>query len=285
VNNTIEWVGREVVRDGVIEREFLLSRAGGTVPAVLWRPSAPAAQQKPPLVLLGHGGSGHKRNERNVGLARWFASQAGLASVAIDGPYHGDRVPAPMPAAEYQPRIVAEGTDAVLDRITDDWLAAVDALGAEGIADTSRIGYLGMSMGARFGLPVAAALGGRLRCAALGKFGLRQGPALPEGLARPERAARDGSLITAPTLLHVQWHDELFPLDGQLALFEVLGSADKELLGYSGPHQDTKPHAIARWREFVAGHLTGQSQADRAEPGSVRDKDFEWRASPELAPP
>jgi dienelactone hydrolase len=288
VTDTIEWIGPETARDGVIEREFRLSRPTGTVPAVLWRPSAPAAQeeqdqdQQPPLVLLGHGGSGHKRSDRTVDLARWFAAQAGLASLAIDGPYHGDRVPAPMPAAEYQPRIVAEGTDAVLDRITGDWLAAVDALGAEGIADTSRTGYLGMSMGARFGLPVAAALGGRLRVAALGKFGLRQGPGLPEGLARPERAARDAGLITAPTLLHVQLHDELFPLDGQLALFEALGSADKELLGYQGPHEGTKPQAIARWREFLAGHLTGPSRADRAEPGSVRDKDCE--SSPAATP-
>jgi dienelactone hydrolase len=271
MNDTIEWTGPGTTRDGVTERQFRLNRAEGTVPAVLWQPNPrpepqqepqPGPDRQPPLVLLGHGGSGHKRNERNVALARWFASQAGLAVLAIDGPYHGDRVAAPMPAAEYQPRMVAEGTDAVLDRMTADWLAAVDALGAEGIADTGAVGYLGMSMGTRFGLPLAAALGGRLRCAALGKFGLRQCAAMPEGLARPERAADDARLITAPTLFHLQWHDEIFPRDGQLALFEALGSTDKELIAYNGPHAETRPRAVARWRDFIAGHLTGHSQED-----------------------
>jgi len=204
VNDTIEWIGPGAVRDGVVEREFRLSRAAGTVPAVLWLPSAPASKQrpeqkpeaKPPLVLLGHGGSGHKRSERNLSLARWFASRAGLAALAIDGPYHGDRVSAPMPAAEYQPRIVAEGTEAVLDRMTGDWLAAVDALGAAGIADTSSVGYVGMSMGTRFGLPVAAALGGRLRCAALGKFGLRRGRACRR--AWPGRSAPPATGVSSP---------------------------------------------------------------------------------------
>jgi dienelactone hydrolase len=267
MNDTIEWTGPGATRDGVTEREFRLNRAEGTVPAVLWRPNPrpepqPEPGRQPPLVLLGHGGSGHKRNERNVSLARWFASEAGLAVLAIDGPYHGDRVAAPMPAAEYQPRMVAEGTDAVLDRMTGDWLAAVDALDAEGVADTGVVGYLGMSMGTRFGLPLAAALGGRLRCAALGKFGLRQCAAMPEGLARPERAASDARLITAPTLLHVQWQDELFPLDGQLALFEALGSTDKELIAYNGPHAGTRPQDIGRWRDFIACHLTGRRQTD-----------------------
>ena len=48
----------------------------------------------------------------------------------------------------------------------------------------------------------------------------------------------------------------------------------EELIGHRGPHKETKPQAVARWREFIAGHLAGQRQPDRAEPGSVRDQGF-----------
>lgn len=258
----MEWIDRLAGADGVVERSFTVRRPLGDVPGVLWLPHSP---DPAPIVLLGHGGSGHKHSPRMAELAHWFATEGRIAAVAIDGPYHGDRVPERLSPADYQARIAAEGIDAVLDRMTGDWLAVVDALGHEsgpddetttGVrVDTSVLGYLGMSMGTRFGLPLAATLGDRLRCAVFGKFGLRQGPGLHPDLDAPARVERDARRITAPTLFHVPWHDEVFPRDGQLALFKLLGSRDKRLIAEVGGHGDTSPTAIARWRDFIRDHF------------------------------
>lgn len=106
-------------------------------------------------------------------------------------------------------------------------------------------------MGARFGLPAAAALGPRLQCAVLGKFGLRQAPPLHPGLRAPGLMVADARAVSAPPLYHVQWDDEIFPRDGQFELSDALASADKQLIARPGPHTRTHPDDQTSWQDFT----------------------------------
>jgi dienelactone hydrolase len=242
----VEWL-REETSDGCIERSFRLHRPSEPVPAVLWSPGTAAPRA---TVLLFHGGSGHKRSERHLRMGRWLAS-TGLAVLAIDGPYHGDRVPAPLAPPVYQQLIADEGIGRVTARMTADWLEAISVLAGLGLADEAHVSVLGMSMGARFGLPTAAALGPRLQCAVLGKFGIRQAGPLHRGLSEPVLTVTAARSISAPVLYHVQWDDELFPRDGQFELFDALAAADKRLIARPGPHAETHPDDEASWQDFI----------------------------------
>lgn len=248
----IEWVGTEGSA-GCVERFFLLHRLTGPVPGVLWSPENTTPR---PTVLLFHGGSGHKRSERQLRMGRWLSSTAGLAVIAIDGPYHGGRVPAPMTPSEYLPLIAGEGVERVTARMTADWLDTVSVLTGCGLVDDAHISVFGMSMGTRFGLPVAAALGPRLQCAVLGKFGIRQAGLHP-GTCAPGLMVAAARAVSAPVLYHVQWDDEIFPRDGQFELFDALASAGKCLFARPGLHSETHPDDEQSWQNFISASAQG----------------------------
>jgi len=245
----LRWIGNPINEDGVTERQFNLDGNTGTIPGILWTPTQ---QEHPvPLVLMGHGGSGHKRDDRQLLLGRRFAGAFQIAAVSIDGPFHGDRVSIPLEPRQYQEMMAAVGLDKVTDGMIDDWSATFDALSQLEIINAARIAYIGVSMGTRFGLPYVAADGSRLRCAVLGKNGMRA-PAL---LNMAPRFTQDATKITVPVMFHVQWDDELFPRDGQFELFELLGVHQKRLIAFPGSHSTTAPAAIQAWCEFITHHL------------------------------
>jgi dienelactone hydrolase len=178
-------------------------------------------------------------------------SAAGLAVIAIDGPYHGGRVQAPMTPSVYQQLIAEEGIGSVTARMIADWLDVVAALAGLGLADSAHVSVFGMSMGARFGLPTAAALGPRLQGAVLGKFGIREAWPLCAGLCDPGLMTKAAKAVSAPVLYHVQWDDEFFPRDGQFELFGALASADKQLIARPGAHAHTRPEDETMWQDFI----------------------------------
>lgn len=225
---------------------------GRTVPAIAW---FPAVRERSSVVLLGHGGSGHKAIDRHRRFGTQLAARAGVASIAIDGPFHGDRaVPGDGPR-DYQQRVVDEGPVAVHQRMTGDWLAVVDAVVDAGSIDRESVGYFGMSMGARYGLGICSALGPRLRCAVLGQFGLEVTDSMMKAMATDDVLVAAANVIEAPLLFHVQWDDEIFSRRGQLDLFDQLVSPEKQLRARPGQHAQTRPDDETAWLEHLRRFL------------------------------
>lgn len=199
---------------------------------------------------MGHGGSGHKGNERMLMLGRLFASDYGWCAAAIDGPVHGARGPvedANHPAY----RSMWQRPDVVQSMI-DDWRTTLDALSQLDAIDSSRVGYWGVSMGTMFGLPYVASEP-RIRAAVLGKAGMNGPSVVRSGIDKHFDLFAPKVLV--PVLFVMQWDDERFERSGQLALFDRLGAPDKRLHAYPGLHIDNGPEAFEVQAAFLKRYV------------------------------
>jgi dienelactone hydrolase len=250
----------EEVVDGVVQRRFDLTVEGRTVPGLHWRPdgSAPRA-----TILMGHGGFQSKEAPNIVAMAHRFAVAEGFATIALDAPGHGDRrtpeqirqqeetlerlrsggagrapsserTPAPAPAA---------ADDGREPRMVREWKALLDQLGEHG-GDTGPFGYWGVSMGARYGIPLVATEP-RISAAVFGLFGL-----LPDPAFRAHVAA-----ISVPLLFLFQHDDELMTPKAGLALWEAFGSKEKTMHINPGPHVGIPLFERDSSLAFFARHL------------------------------
>jgi dienelactone hydrolase len=233
---------------------FTAPRAGGDVPAVLWLPERPARRR--PLVLIGHGGGMHKDAPFVARLGNRLASGPGYACLAIDLPYHGDRTPAEERGLSPLERRNRMGLDAwrarnaaAAGQAVADWQAAIGAAQDLDAVPHGPLGYLGLSMGTRFGVPLAAAEP-RITAAVFGLFG--------HPAADTESAfARAAMQVTIPVLYLQQWDDELFPREDGLALFDLIASREKTLHANPGGHLEVPRAEIGDAVQFLRAHLGG----------------------------
>jgi dienelactone hydrolase len=241
----MDWIGEPQVSRGVKERRFDLNVEDAVVPGILWTPEDASGTR--PLVLIGHGGSQHKRAPNVLALARRLVRHIGYAAAAIDGPMHGDRVEggtdltldAVRRRMNEDPEEVARGFRAV----RKEWSETLTAMKeVDGVGD-GPTGYWGLSMGTVIGLPLVASEP-RIDAAVLGLMGI---PVDARG-----EASRS---ITIPVLFLVQWDDELVKRTDALALFDTLGSREKTMHVNPGAHAAVPPEEIAASERFFAKHL------------------------------
>ncbi len=232
--------------DGIRERRFELLRGSRTVPGVLWTPVG--AGSATPLVLVGHGASGHKGADYVIDLAKRLVGR-GLAAAAIDGPVHGDRR---LDGGENAQLAFLEFCQAwssdpsMTDEMVADWSGVLDGLVGLDELRGGRVGWWGVSMGTIIGLPFVAAEP-RIDAAVLGLMGLT-GPTR-------DRIAEDAPSIECPVLFLIQWDDELFAREWTLGLFDAIGSPDKRLHSHPGRHGDLPPEAFRSSESFLVRRL------------------------------
>jgi pimeloyl-ACP methyl ester carboxylesterase len=255
----------------VTERDFELEVAGDRVPGVLWAPADATGPR--PLVLMGHGGTQHKRVDTHVARARHYVRALGFAVAAIDAPQHGDRV-TPEEAAEFAKRIrerVVQGSEMGAEvarlmverarKAVAEWQATLDALQEmDIIGKDGPVGYWGVSMGTAFGVPFVAAEP-RITAAVFGLAGLN-----PDSTAMAEAAHQ----ITIPVEFVVQWDDELASREGSVALFDAFGSTEKSMHVNPGGHLGIPAHERDSWERFFTRHLVGRGATQPVGASSIQ---------------
>ncbi len=238
-------------------RKLSLSVEGsnGRVPTVAWLPDD--GTRSTAVVLVGHGGGMNKESPFVERLARRLAGVAGFAVIAIDLPHHGERTPPEEAGLSALERRARMGLDAWRERNSQataeavtDWQAAIDAAQKLETLSDVPIGYLGLSMGTRFGIPLLAEEP-RIATAVLGLFGY----SAANGPAAFAHAARR---IEIPVLYLLQWDDELFPRADGLALFDLLGAEHKTLHANTGGHIQIPPAELQSAIDFLRRHLGGR---------------------------
>ena len=248
---SVQWKQDTTHADNVMMRGFTVMREGQAIPGMWWQPAGVPGPK--PLVLMGHGGGGHKCNDRMLMLGHMFSADYGWCAAAIDGPVHGERGPV-TDATQPEYRGMWQSGNPVQVMI-DDWTATLDALNQLDDVDRDRIGYWGMSMGTMFGLPYVAS-DARIRVAVLGKAGMTGSSVRRSGIDTHFKTY--APKLRVPVLFSIQWDDERFDRDGQLDLYDRLSSKDKRLHAYPGLHVDNGPEAFEAQAAFLKRYLSCQ---------------------------
>src|SRR5579871_2651579 len=247
-------------QDGVSELDFSVTVEGEQVPAVVWAPDGAIGPR--PLVLMGHGGSQHKKEASLAARARGYAQRHGWATLAIDAMSHGERADPDaaeamardlMARTRAEPGAKAAGPSPLFKtmgerarRIVPEWRAALDAAQTlPFVGSGGPVGYWGLSMGLVLGVPYVAA-DPRITCAIFGLGGVRP---------KDEAFAAAARSITIPIEFTFQWDDAVASRESGLALFDAFGSREKSMHINPGAHGAIPAFESAAWEAFFVRHL------------------------------
>lgn len=234
----------------ISQADALISNApcrDSSVPTALWTPETTPKG----LILACHGGSGHKFSPAIIAIVNQFIPR-GWAVLAIDGPVHGDRSTDGKIDPSTAKIRFREAWRAGVGRtsMADDMQAALDKYLSTPTFAKLPVGYIGVSMGTAYGIPLLANEK-RIEAAAIGLWGTTY-PA-------SEHLSEHAGHITCPVWFTQQWDDEFFDREGTFQLFDAIGTDNKRLVAYPGLHKELEGQRLADAVGFLCRTLEGTS--------------------------
>lgn len=225
--------------DGLTRRDWQGERP---LPLSVWVPQGTAQA----IVLVGHGGSQHRRGDYVTALVRAVQQRCPAYVAALDGPVHGDRLVGG--ADDTRNGFIRQwvSDDGGIPAMVDDWkqaLAAVRQLAGWDVP----IGYYGVSMGTAYGIPLLAAEPA-IGAAALGMWEADVG-------GKGHLLALAPAVQCAVQFLHRQ-SDPFFTQNGAQHLFDLLGTSDKHFVTMAGLHEESADQIDAA-AAFLVSRLIG----------------------------
>lgn len=227
-------------------RDFLVQHDQGEVPGALWLPA-----DAPPkaLILVGHGGSRHKREITNLTFIEEAVERNGFAVAAIDGPLHGARRgDRSLEPGDTQKdfldlwQLPGNGIGSMLA----DWQAALTMVLNELKVAGLPVGYFGLSMGTAYGLPLVAA-DKRIGAAVVGMWGANY--------PNSDVLVKAAGEVSCSTFFMHKEDDDFFTFEGALEIYNAIPGEDKRLLTNPGPHSEATPEQIQTALTFFSQRL------------------------------
>lgn len=239
------WRGDAQVVGGIRCRHFAPTfQADGGATAAVFEPLSPARVEV--LAFIQHGGSSCKDGPDVWDVAHALVGAKGIRLVSLDGPVHGARRPAgdTSPPLEVRQGFfdIWEHSPAHVDLHVQAWRALIDE--TTRAWQPTRLAWIGLSMGTAYGLPLLASEP-RLGSAVIGMWGT--------SFVNSQRLVADAAKVRGRVLFQQKWHDELFSREGQLALFDALGTEDRRLHVYPGGHARPGPEQMGDLVRFISG--------------------------------
>jgi len=234
-----------------IQRFEITSTHDERVPGlILWDPRRQGPQ---PTVLIAHPATLDKANEYVLQPAREWVAR-GAVCVTIDQAGHGDRARRPIGMDDFTRYPQRRATRTYQTAV--DWMRTLDYLEDRPEVDSSRIGFVGFSLGGRYGAPFVG-LDDRVQTAVFCISGAAGEPPADEP-ARLAQLTTDPAefapLMHRPTLVVAGELDDIVPPDAAQRFYDAMPDPREIVWGAYG-HWDFMPQGLPPVWPFLERHL------------------------------